>query len=377
MRGTYTDNLHGELGYKSFKPDSLPPNPPLSIDGRMTELLGLASRHVAELDTLAGCIPNADLFISMYVRKEALLSSQIEGTQCTLDDILDPSLDASFNADVEEVVNYVRATHEAVKLRGRLPLCNRLLKKVHAILLEGARGEERHPGEFRSSQNWIGPSGCSLKQARYVPPNVEDMVVCMENLELFMNEPYTYDPLIKAALIHYQFETIHPFLDGNGRVGRLLIILFLMDTGVISKPVLYVSYFLKRNQVEYYDRLSDARRTGNLEQWVGFFLEAVDAAAVDASDAARKLVDLHNANVLLLAKRGKQMEKTELLISYLEAHPIVRISDVGQGLGVSYNTAANYVSALEEAGILLETTGGKRSRIFAYEGYLNILRKDT
>lgn len=270
--GEYVSNLNGEASYKSFRPSSLPPEPALNIDSNMVSKLVEANRELVKLDTAAKLIPNTNLFISMYVRKEALISSQIEGTQCTLDDVLDPEIDMNSNLDVADVVNYVQATNYAIERLETLPLCNRLIREIHSKLMQGVRGQDKNPGEFRTSQNWIGASNCSLKDARYIPPNKEDMLIAMSELEKFMNENEDYDALIRIALIHYQFETIHPFLDGNGRVGRLMILLYLLEQKLLSLPVIYISYFLKKNQIEYYDRISEVRRTGNYEQWVIFFL---------------------------------------------------------------------------------------------------------
>ena len=221
--GVFVNNMSGEATYKSFRPTPLPPE--ISTDMRMMELLAAAIRNLNQLDVSSQLIPNTDLFVSMYVRKEALISSQIEGTQCTLDDILDPELNTNANLDAADVINYVKAVQYALERRASLPLCSRLLREIHEVLMEGVRGEDKNPGEFRRSQNWIGPQGCSLKEARYIPPNVDDMIVAMSDLEKYINYSEEYDPLIRAALIHYQFETIHPFLDGNGRIGRLLILL--------------------------------------------------------------------------------------------------------------------------------------------------------
>ena len=240
--GELVSNLSGEAAYKSFKPSALPPE--LNIDGDMVKKLVEANKDLSRLDTAAKLIPNAELFISMYVRKEALISSQIEGTQCTLDDVLDPELDTNANLDVTDVVNYVKACSYAIERSEKLPLCKRFLREIHEQLLSEVRGQEKNPGEFRRSQNWIGAANCSLKEARFIPPNVDDMNQAMDELELYMNKSDDYDPLIRIALIHYQFETIHPFLDGNGRVGRLLILLYLMQEGLISKPIIYISYFL-------------------------------------------------------------------------------------------------------------------------------------
>lgn len=373
--GEYVRNMTGEAEYKSFRPTPLPPV--LEMDEELLRHLIDANRQLAQLDTASKLIPNTELFVSMYVRKEALMSSQIEGTQCTLEDVLDPELDISANVDVGEVINYVKATQFALERLNSLPICNRLLREIHEVLMEGVRGQEKNPGEFRRSQNWIGAAGCSLKDARYIPPNMEDMEEAMSELEKYINENESYDTLIQAALIHYQFETIHPFLDGNGRIGRLLILLYLMERRLLSKPVIYVSYFLKKNQVEYYDRISEVRRSGNYEQWVRFFLEAVSAAAVDAVSSIVKLSKLHIENVKLLPKSTRSRDTVRELFDYLEQHPIIDIKRTAVALGVSYNTVSTAVKKLVQLGILKETTNAARNRVFAYESYLDILRQGT
>ena len=336
-----------------------------------------ASRNLQKLDAAARLIPSTELFISMYVRKEALISSQIEGTQCTLEDVLDPELDTNANLDVADVINYVKAAQYALDRLHTLPICNRLLRETHQILMEGVRGQEKNPGEFRRSQNWIGPAGCSLKDARYIPPNVADMERAMSDLEKYINEAADDDPLIQAALIHYQFETIHPFLDGNGRIGRLLILLYLMEQKLLSKPVIYVSYFLKKNQVEYYDRISEVRRSGNYEQWVKFFLEAVNSAAQDAVKTIEALAALHEQNLAALPKTSRSKDNVRAVFDYLEQHPIVDIKHTADALGVSYNTASAAIRKLMELNILRETTNAARNRVFAYEAYLDLLREGT
>lgn len=375
--GIYVDNLNGEAMYQSFKPNPLPPIPEIEMDGEIVKLLVDANKQLVKLDTASQLISNADLFISMYVRKEALISSQIEGTQCTFDDVLDPEVEANANLDVSDVINYVKATQYALKRLERLPLCCRLIREIHEVLMENVRGQDKTPGEFRHSQNWIGPANCSLKDARYIPPNVEDMQTTMSDLEKYINENVDYDPLIRAALIHYQFETIHPFLDGNGRIGRLLILLYLMEQRLIEKPVIYISYFLKKNQIEYYDRISEVRRTGNFEQWIRFFLEAVSKAASDSLEAIRQLSVLHDTNVEKLPKTTRSKDNLRAVFDYIEQYPIIDIKRTAKELEVSYNTVAAAVRKLVELGILQETTNAARNRVFAYEEYLAILRKDT
>ena len=375
--GIFVDNLTGEATYQSFKPNPLPPMPEIEMDEEIIKLLVDANKQLVKLDTASQLISNADLFISMYVRKEALISSQIEGTQCTLDDVLDPEVEANANLDVSDVINYVKATQYALKRLERLPLCCRLIREIHEVLMENVRGQDKTPGEFRHSQNWIGPVNCSLKDARYIPPNVEDMQNAMSDLEKYINENTDYDPLIRVALIHYQFETIHPFLDGNGRIGRLLILLYLMEQGLLAKPVIYISYFLKKNQVEYYDRISEVRRSGNFEQWIRFFLEAVSKAASDSLEAIHQLSALHDTNIEKLPKTTRSKDNLRAVFDYIEQYPIIDIKRTAKELDISYNTAASAVKKLVELGILQETTNAARNRVFAYEEYLGILRKDT
>ncbi len=375
--GEFVKNLSGEAEYISFKPYPLPPKPELHIDSDTVKKLVEANRDLVRLDTAAKLIPNVELFILMYVRKEALISSQIEGTQCTLYDVLDPDIDGNANLDVSDVINYIHACSYAMDRLNTIPLCNRLLREIHKELLAGGRGREKNPGEFRRSQNWVGPINGTLKDAKYIPPNVDDMNDALNELERYMNEGDDYDLLIRIALIHYQFETIHPFLDGNGRVGRLMILLYLIEKKLISNPVIYISYYLKKNQIEYYDRLSEVRNKGNYEQWIDFFLDAVSAAAKDSLDTIEKLTALHEKNVALLPKTARKNDNVRRLFDYIEQHPIIDIRRTAVELGVSYNTVSNAVKKLTALGILFEKTNAARNRVFSYEDYLEILRKDT
>lgn len=362
--GTLVSNLSGEMAYESFRPASLPPNPPIEVGGELLTKLIDANKKVATLEGLSSRIPNMNLFVSMYVRKEALLSSQIEGTQCTLEDILNPLIENNTNRDVSDVVNYIRATEFALERLKTLPLCNRLIKETHAVLLESVRGQEKNPGEFRYSQNWIGGQGSTIKNARYIPPNPNDMLTAMSDLEKYINNDDSLDPLIQAALIHYQFETIHPFLDGNGRVGRLLITLFLMEKGILTTPALYISYYLKMNRVEYYDRMTQVRRTGDYEQWVTFFLQAFADSAEDAIRTIDQLTALHDTNLLKFDTLTKRQRSSVLKVfTYLESNPIIDIQKTADFLKVSYNTVSKIVSILIEKGILEQTAkSGKAKR---------------
>ncbi len=375
--GEYRTNLSGELQYKSFLPKPLPPNPPVEIDEETAGLLSKANRNIGILEGLSRQIPNIELFVSMYVRKEALLSSQIEGTQATLDDILDPRIEENTNRHVADVINYIKASQYAVKRLKDLPLCNRLIKETHRILMEGVRGVEKYPGEFRHSQNWIGPAGGTLKDARFIPPHPEDMIEAVSDLERFMNSEAQIESLIKVALIHYQFETIHPFVDGNGRIGRLLITLFLMEQKLLSHETLYISYFLKRNRIEYYDRLMEVRAKGNFEQWVKFFLRALYESAQDATQTIEELVKLHVKNEKIVKNTGKAAKTVMKVFNYLEKSPIIDIKKASEELAISFNAAANAISILVDLDIVEQTENVQRNRVFAYEEYLQILRKDT
>ena len=376
--GAFVSNLTGEMAYPSFRPAPLPPNPPIALSGELVAKLVDANKKLAALDGLSARIPNMDLFVSMYVRKEALLSSQIEGTQCTLDDILNPLMEENTNRNVSDVVNYIKATEFALNRLHSLPLCNRLIKETHAVLMEGVRGQEKSPGEFRYSQNWIGGQGSTIRNARYIPPNPEDMQTAMSDLEKYMNGDDSLDPLIQAALIHYQFETTHPFLDGNGRVGRLLITLFLMEKGILSRPALYISYFLKMNRIEYYDRMTQVRKTGDYEQWVMFFLQALSDSAGDAIQTIDALTALHNQSVAKLGAFSKRQQTNLLkLFAYIETNPIIDIQKTAAALGLSYNTVSKMVTILVDKGILRQTDKAGKAKIYSYAEYLDILRKDT
>ncbi len=375
--GEYRTNLSGELQYKSFFPKSLPPCPNIEYDKDMAELLSKANRSLGILEGISSQIPDIDLFVSMYIRKESLLSSQIEGTQATLDDILDPNIDENTNRHVADVINYLKASQYGQKRLENLPISCRLFREIHEILMNDVRGSEKNPGEFRRSQNWIGPQGSTLKNARYIPPNVEDMVEAMSELEKFLNEEDDMDLLIKIGLAHYQFETIHPFLDGNGRIGRLLISLFLIERKILSHETLYISYFLKRNRIEYYDRLMEVRTKGNFEQWIKFFLLAVYESAEDSINTIKKLKELHDINFRVVDKIGRASKTVKMVLKYLEGNPIIDIQKTSLELGISYNAVSNAVNNLMDLGILKQTDSGQRNRVFAYENYLEILRKDT
>jgi len=375
--GKFKTNLSGDAAYQSFVPAPLPPHPPLKLNGKTIDLLVKANRQLALLEGLGIRIPSVKLFITMYVRKEALMSSQIEGTQATLEDVLDPLTDQNANRDVAEVVNYIRAVDFGVTRLKQLPLCSRLLKEIHGVLLRDIRGREKSPGEFRHSQNWIGGQGSTIKNAAYIPPEPQDMVQAMDKLEIYINTDERMDVLIRAALIHYQFETIHPFLDGNGRIGRLLVILFLLEKGILSAPTLYISYFLKMNRTEYYDRLMLVRQKGNYEQWVRFFLQAVYESASDAVASVDLLIALHEKNSGVIADFGRVKKTALRLFAYLEENPIIEINKTSKALETTFKTVSDAVTRFCKAGILVQNSENRRNRTFTYKAYMDILRKGT
>lgn len=374
-QGMLRINLPGVAEYQSFNPSPLQDVLPLVLNEKGISELTRCARKVGEVEGMSRFLSNADMYLTMYVRKEALLSSQIEGTQCTFDDVLDPANSVALSQDIADVINYVRAAELAIQERGRMPLCMRLLRAVHAELLAGVRGSDKEPGEVRVSQNWIGPAGCTIQDASFVPPNIEDMHTALTKLEQFMNEGGV-DPFVKAALVHYQFETIHPFLDGNGRLGRLLITLSLINDGVLSAPILYPSYQLKLRRAEYYAWLTRVREEGDYEGWVAFFCECLSASAEDAARSLHELVDLHARSEGLVRQHLKRGATNGMaLLEYLEAHPITSISMVRDALSISRTAAANLIEEFRKMGILAEVDHGRqRYRLFSYEPYLAILR---
>ena len=378
--GKSVEQLSGKLAYYSFHPSKLPPIPEIEIDSELTEKLIKAYRVLAILDDRATYIPNIDLFISMYVQKEALLSSQIEGTQATLEDIFNPNISENANSDVDDVVNYIKATKYAIQRLETLPLCNRLLLETHEILLSGGRWREKNPGEFRKSQNWIGGAGSTIKTAKYIPPDILYMQEALSDLEKYMNADGGLDNLIKIALIHYQFETIHPFLDGNGRIGRLLIVLYLLEKKVIKTPSLYLSFYLKENRIEYYDRMTAIRESGDYEQWIKFFIEGIYVSGQSAIETADELIALRNSNLNKLegAKYTKRTHETMIkVLGYLEAHPIIEIGKTAKDLSLSYNTVSSAIARFEELGILSLVNKQDRNKVYSYDDYISILRSGT
>ncbi len=376
--GIFVNNLSGPLAYRSFQPTSLPPSPGIQIDESLDRLIKEAYHVLGKLDGISSFIPNKSLFISMYVRKEALLSSQIEGTQATLDDLFNPYLTQNMNVEVEEVIQYLKALRHANSLLETLPISIRLIKEVHQVLLSSTRGKDKEPGELRRSQNWIGPKGSTLKNATFIPPNVDDMHDALSKLESYIHKIDYQDPLIRIALIHYQFETIHPFLDGNGRIGRLLISLLLKQYGLLKDDTLYLSYYLKRNRMEYYDRLMDVRLKGHFEAWITFFISGIIESAMHAIKTIESLIILKQDHLKLLQQlQGKSKQSALLLFDYLQSHPIIDIKQASIGIDRAFNTTSSAIDTFTKLGLLKQVEGFKRYRVFAYEPYLEILRDGT
>ena len=371
--GTYiTQKIIGD-SYKAYIPAPLPPEPPIDLV-KLYPYLEKATRALAELNSIANTIPNTALFVYMYVRKEALLSSQIEGTQSSFSDLIlfennqkpEVSLD-----DVEEVSNYVKAIQYGLdRLKADFPLSLRLLREIHAILLSGGRGSAHYPGEFRRSQNWIG--GTRPGNAFFVPPPLEQMNQCLSDFEHFLYDD-TLPVLIKAGLAHVQFETIHPFLDGNGRIGRLLITLLLCHNGLISEPILYLSLYLKQNRTTYYNLLQEVREHGTWETWLEFFLEGVSASAAQAIKTAHDVNSLFLQDLAMLDSLGRARFACEQVLEYLKKLPQVSVRHLAQELSISLPTARNALNQMVALGILEETSGKKRDKIYVYRNYLKIL----
>ena len=361
-------------GYRAFIPAPLPPDPPVNVDAATIALLSRADQSLGRLDGVAQTLPNPDLFIAMYVRREAVESSQIEGTQSTLEDVLAFELDPralELPRDVEEVVNYVRAMNYGFERLATLPLSLRLIREIHAELLRGARGAERSPGEFRRSQNWIGPGNVSLADATFVPPPASALPEALGNFERFLHEERALPVLVHCALAHAQFETIHPFLDGNGRVGRLLITFLLVHRGVLHRPLLYLSAYLKRHRAEYYDRLMAIREAGDWEGWLRFFLRGVAETAEGAARTARAIVRLREEHRMLLPERGFGSNELRLL-DLLFQRPLVNVKVVEACLSVTDVTASRLLERLVGLGLVEEITGRRRNRVFRYTPYVRL-----
>jgi Fic family protein len=373
--GQYVEQIEG---YKAFIPAPLPHVPEIIMNQEMWHLLSQADRALGRLDGATDALPNPDLFVFMYVRKEAVLSSQIEGTQASLIDVLEfesQALEPENPQDVAEVVNYISAINYGLERLKEFPVSLRLIREIHQELMKGVRGAERNPGEFRRSQNWIGAGGCSLTEATYVPPPPYQMLQSLDNLEKFLHNPQPMPTLIKVGLAHAQFETIHPFLDGNGRTGRLLITFLLCEQNILQRPLLYISYYLKKYRTEYYDRLQAIRDDGNWEGWLKFFLRGVYEVAQEAAATARKIVNLKEEHrQLVLNKMGRKSGNAIALLESLYFRPIFTVEHAAAITNLSYPNANTLIKDLSDIGLLQEITGQKRNRAFSYAPYLTVFR---
>ena len=363
-------------GYRAFIPMPLPPDPPVAMDEEMQSLLSKADRTLGRLDGSIQTLPDHNLFVFMYVRKEAVLSSQIEGTQSSLNDLLEAEAEI-FNenrpADVKEVLNYVKAMNYGLARLEELPVSIRLIKEIHEKLLEGVRGRQLSPGELRTSQNWIGPAGCTLNEATFVPPPANTIMQALGELEVFMHADGSLPALIKTGLIHSQFETIHPFLDGNGRVSRLLITFLLCEKEILQSPVLYLSYYFKRNRQEYYRLLQDVRDNGAWEKWLKFYLRGISEVAAEATETARRIVSLREEHRQLITNNfGRVAGNGLMVLEQLFKRPIITVNNVVDLIGHSYTTANSLISKFIETDLLVEVTGHIRNRRFRYSKYIDL-----
>jgi Fic family protein len=361
-------------GYRAFIPDPLPPDPPIDLGGKTQVLLSQSDRALGRLDGSIQTLPHPDLFVYMYVRKEAVLSSQIEGTQSSLQDVLAAEAEifsADRPQDVNEVVNYVRAMNYGLSRLAELPVSVRLIREIHAQLMQGVRGSHLTPGEPRTSQNWIGPAGCRLSDATFVPPPPHEVSAALGELERFLHTDSELPLLVKIALAHAQFETIHPFLDGNGRVGRLLITFLLCEKRVLLKPVLYLSHYFKRHRAEYYERLQAVRDQGAWEAWIDFFLTGVAEVSQQATETVRRILALREEHRRRITDNlGRTAGNGHRVLEHLYEHPYLSVNQVRELIGTTYPAANTLVARLVDCGILHEATGQARNRVFAYLPYI-------
>jgi len=379
--GFYKEQFADKVAYQAFIPKPLPPEPALQFDAELTQLLSQADQAIGRLDGAIKNIPNPDLFVLMYVKKEAVLSSQIEGTQASLADVLekeDDILSGKTDDDVKVTLNYIQALNEGLELAKKLPLSLRLIKELHRILLTGTRGEARNPGEFRTKQNWIGSKDSTLATARFIPPPPEEMNQALNALEKYLHQPKAYPVLIENGLAHVQFETIHPFEDGNGRIGRLLITFILSLNNIISQPVLYLSYYFKKNRPEYYDRLIAVRNEGDWEGWLKFFLKGITETSNNAVELTNKIGALQKKNAdLVHSSMARYSVKSMELLDKIYIHPIFSVNKAAELCGLSYNAAKSIIRKFIDLRIIAEPAGKKRNQKYYFKEYIDLLDKGT
>jgi Fic family protein len=366
-------------GVFAFVPKPLPPNPAIQFDASLATLLSRADQAIGRLDGEIRNVPSPDLFVAMYVRREAVLSSQIEGTQSTLEDLLAVELEpriADLSRDVDEILNYVAAMKYGLDRLATLPLSRRLICEIHGELLRSGRGAQKMRGELRRDQNFIAPPGArGIEDAIFIPPPVPEMTKALSDLEKYLHRSRDLPVLLDVGLAHAQFETIHPFMDGNGRVGRLLITFMLVQRGVLHRPLLYLSLFLKRHRAEYYERLMGVRDHGDWEGWLRFFVRGVAETAEEGTTKARAIVVMREQQRELLQDAGLPINSFRLL-DLLYRRPVVDVRLVRSELGISFGTANNLVEQFEDVRLLRETTGRKRDRIFRFDRYLELFAGD-
>ena len=380
LTGHYTPAVAGGMSCEAFVPAPLPPNPSLVVDSKLQKRINQAMLALGRLDAISSLLPDAHLFLYSYVRKEAVMSSQIEGTQSSLSDLMLYEMEGVPGVpmdDVQEVSCYVSALNLGIeRIREGNPITYRLITEIHQTLMTSGRGVNRSPGEFRRSQVWVG--GHRPDEATFVPAPANVLADCWAELERFINDvPDSTDPLIKAALTHAQFETIHPFMDGNGRIGRLLIPLILVEAEVISEPLLYLSVFFKKYRQTYYERLNQVRLTGDWEAWLLFFVDAVAETATQAVETAKRLNDLRQKDKASISKLGRQAGSAGQVIEALFEQPIVSINKLIELTGLTAATLGKVLDSLEQQlGIVKEITGQKRNRVYAYTAYIEILNQE-
>lgn len=374
--GRYVSQSSGKATYRAFVPNELPFK--LKIDNVLQARLSEADRALGRLDGITEILPDVDFFVLMYIGKEATLSSQVEGTMATFSDMLKAEArieDTDIHSDVDEIQNYIKAMNCGLDRLETLPLSLRLIREIHEVLLRGVRGEGKTPGSFRKSQNWVG--GHSIETASFVPPPPHEVMPLLGNLEKYMHDKTPAPVLLKTALIHLQFEAIHPFLDGNGRVGRLLITFYLCQQSVLERPLLYLSEFFRVNRQEYYESLTAAHKKDDLEGWLRFFLEGVTLTARSAAETAQRVIDLRENDVRSVTEMGAVSEKAMKLLNHLYRSPLVRIRDVEKIVGLSNPNAIALIRKFTELKILQEITGRKRNKIFANSRYIDIFNTDV
>jgi len=369
--GKYVNQLNNELQYKAFVPNFLPFE--IKIDDELQSLLSKADLALGRLDGIAETLPDVDFFILMYVRKEATLSSQVEGTQATFADVLKAEAkieDLEIHKDVDEVLNYIKAMNYGLEQLKTFPLSLRLIKEIHKILLAGVRGEGKEPGEFRRTQNWIG--GSTIQRAYFVPAPPQEIMPLLDNFEKFLHDKSPLPILIKTGLLHVQFENIHPFLDGNGRIGRLLITFYLCQQKILNKPLLYISDFFKKYRQEYYDRLNAFHEKDDIKGWLKFFLEGVAITAEEAVETSKKILKLREKDSEKIFSLGRSAKKAKLVFDFLFHSPLITIKDVERITGLKNPNALALINKLVKFEILKEITGRKRNKIFAYQKYIKL-----